>query len=262
MYELTGLVVFSRNIDEEIKKGFDLRQTKTTDISGHLVSFIKVKPPYVDIPGDFTASPKRPGNTPGVSPLATTGAQQKYDDNKSAKPVPSLTSSTIASTPTLSRVAAPSNPSEWLLFNDFVVSQVSKDEVTQLYGQLKVPCLCMFTKVEKPEPKPLPASPITFDLYKRITLDLAPPNTDLFQPFACVGEDTPGPGVLLGIDAEFVSLAPPIMAMRDDGTEYESVPARLGLARVSVVRGHGDKKLTPIIDDYIRAVEPVHDYLT
>ena len=262
VYELTGLVVFSRNIDEEIKKGFDLRQTKTTDISGHLVSFIKVKPPYVDIPGDFTASPKRPGNTPGVSPLATTGAQQKYDDNKSAKPVPSLTSSTVASTPTLSRVVAPSNPSEWLLFNDFVVSQVSKDEVTQLYGQLKVPCLCMFTKVEKPEPKPLPASPITFDLYKRITLDLAPPNTDLFQPFACVGEDTPGPGVLLGIDAEFVSLAPPIMAMRDDGTEYESVPARLGLARVSVVRGHGDKKLTPIIDDYIRAVEPVHDYLT
>ena len=47
--------------------------------------------------------------------------------------------------------------------------------------------------------------------------------------------------------------------------------ARLGLARVSVVRGGqtsglGDSNdtasLVPVIDDYIRAVEPVHDYLT
>ena len=52
--------------------------------------------------------------------------------------------------------------------------------------------------------------------------------------------------------------------------------ARLGLARVSVVRGGSSDEdgssrggsssasggLVPVIDDYIRAVEPVHDYLT
>ena len=50
--------------------------------------------------------------------------------------------------------------------------------------------------------------------------------------------------------------------------------ARLGLARVSVVRGgssdegglsggsSSEDSLVPVIDDYIRAVEPVHDYLT
>ena len=39
-------------------------------------------------------------------------------------------------------------------------------------------------------------------------------------------------------------------------------PARLGLARVSVVRGAGERAGEPCIDDYIQAVEPVHDYLT
>lgn len=264
-YELTGLVVFSRDINEEIKKGSDLRQTKTTDICGHLVSFIKVRPPYVDVAGDFTASPKKPGSTPGVSPLPRFAGAAKVTtaNNGDGSPKSKIDSKAESlTTPLAARASAPGNPNEWLLFNDFVVSQVSRDEVTQLYGQLKIPCLCMYTKVDKPEPLPLPPSPITFELYKKITLGMPIPAGVPFNPFSCVGEDTPGPGVLLGIDAEFVSLAPAVMAMRDDGSEYESVPARLGLARVSVVRGQGDQKLTPIIDDYIRAVEPVHDYLT
>lgn len=37
---------------------------------------------------------------------------------------------------------------------------------------------------------------------------------------------------------------------------------RLGLARVSVVVGEGPTAMTPCIDDYIRTLEPVHDYLT
>lgn len=263
VYELTSLVAFSRNIEEEIKRGSDLRQTKTSDISGHLVSFIKVRPPYVEVPGDFTASPKKPGSTPGISPLTKFGAAAKAQVPLEPSIALKKTADGVnPSTPLASRTSAPGSPNEWLLFNDFVVSQISKDEVTQLYGQLKIPCLCTYTKVEKPEPLPLPPSPITFELYKKITTGMSIPRGVPFVPFSCVGEDTPGPGTLLGIDAEFVSLAPAVMSLRDDGTEYESVPARLGLARVSVVRGHGEHKLTPIIDDYIRAVEPVHDYLT
>ena len=38
--------------------------------------------------------------------------------------------------------------------------------------------------------------------------------------------------------------------------------ARLGLARVSVVRGEGPTLGTPAIDDHIRSLEPITDYLT
>lgn len=50
--------------------------------------------------------------------------------------------------------------------------------------------------------------------------------------------------------------------VRPDGTEVELRPARLTLARVSVVRANpGPKRLQPCIDDYIRAVEPVYGAL-
>lgn len=39
-------------------------------------------------------------------------------------------------------------------------------------------------------------------------------------------------------------------------------PARLGLARISVVRGEGPQAGTAAIDDYVRTLEPVTDYLT
>jgi hypothetical protein len=46
------------------------------------------------------------------------------------------------------------------------------------------------------------------------------------------------------------------------GVEVETRPSRLGLARVSIVRGSGPLAGHACIDDYIRAVEPVYDYLT
>lgn len=69
-------------------------------------------------------------------------------------------------------------------------------------------------------------------------------------------------GLLLGIDAEFVALAPAETEMREDGSAAVLRPARLGLARVSVVRGEGPRAGGACMDDYIRAVEPVYDYLT
>ena len=46
------------------------------------------------------------------------------------------------------------------------------------------------------------------------------------------------------------------------GVQVEARPSRLGLGRVSVVRGEGPGAGTPCIDDYIRSVEPVYDHLT
>ena len=46
------------------------------------------------------------------------------------------------------------------------------------------------------------------------------------------------------------------------GKEIETAPSRLGLARVSVVRGEGPQADVACIDDYIKATEAVTDYLT
>ena len=48
----------------------------------------------------------------------------------------------------------------------------------------------------------------------------------------------------------------------DRGAITEVRPARLGLARISVVRGEGPRAGTAAIDDYVRTLEPVADYLT
>lgn len=69
-------------------------------------------------------------------------------------------------------------------------------------------------------------------------------------------------GYLCAIDAEFVSLAEEVAEIRSDGTKHVMRPTHLSLARVSVVRGDGARQGVPFIDDYIAAVELVHDYLT
>ena len=137
--------------------------------------------------------------------------------------------------------------------------------MTRLYGQTKLPTLCAYTRVDRPTPKPPPPSPITADVYRRLTLDANLPPRSPFAPFDYESpKETPGVGTLLGIDAEFVSLAPAVKEPGPEGEEIVVQPVRLGLARVSVVRGDPDhpRRLVPVIDDYIRAVEPVHDYLT
>ena len=49
---------------------------------------------------------------------------------------------------------------------------------------------------------------------------------------------------------------------RSDGTKKVLRPARLSLARVSVIRGGGPKEGVPFIDDHIHTSEVIVDYLT
>ena len=67
---------------------------------------------------------------------------------------------------------------------------------------------------------------------------------------------------VVGIDCEFVALSKTEKQLHPDGSETILKAARLVLARVSVVRGEGPLKNECFIDDYVRAVEPVYDYLT
>jgi PAB-dependent poly(A)-specific ribonuclease subunit 2 len=74
--------------------------------------------------------------------------------------------------------------------------------------------------------------------------------------------EAPHPGTIVGIDAEFVALQQEEINMTADGTRETIRPSRLGLARVSVLRGTGQDADLPFIDDYIAMQEPVIDYLT
>ena len=92
--------------------------------------------------------------------------------------------------------------------------------------------------------------------------------------------ERPQPGTHIGIDAEFVALQQEELEVKADGSRSILRPSRLGLARVSVLRGgpssspddaalyHGphqaaqDDAFTPFVDDYIHISEPITDYLT
>lgn len=75
-------------------------------------------------------------------------------------------------------------------------------------------------------------------------------------------EELPLPGTLVAIDAEFVQMQQEETEYRSDGTKKVLRPARLSLARVSVLRGDGPKQGVPFIDDHIHTSEIIVDYLT
>ena len=114
--------------------------------------------------------------------------------------------------------------------------------------------LCAAPPLPRPPPRPTPPSappppppperePRTF-----VPLDMA--------------TEAPKPGTVVALDAEFVALGRAESVFSPGGRRGVSRPPRLGLARVSVVRGDGPQAGTPFIDDWVRAVEPVRDYLT
>jgi PAB-dependent poly(A)-specific ribonuclease subunit 2 len=158
----------------------------------------------------------------------------------------------------------------WMVFNDFHITPCLPQEVLELYGGQKAPALLFFTRidVETAAAAAVPASPtpvLSPDAF--LSLCRAPPiqsNTAHLRRPAFVplrADELPKPGTLLALDAEFVAYSPPERTIRC-GLEVEARPSRLGLGRVSIVRGEGPLAGVPCIDDYIRSVEPVYDHLT
>ncbi|KAL4432378.1 hypothetical protein ABPG77_001677 [Micractinium sp. CCAP 211/92] len=158
----------------------------------------------------------------------------------------------------------------WMVFNDFHITPSMPDEVAELYGGQKAPCLLFYTQVEVvrqaaevPPAQLVPVlSPEGFVALCRMP-PLQGPKVRLHKPtfVPLSGAELPQPGSLFALDAEFVAYSPPEKALLR-GVEVEARPSRLGLARVSVLRGQGPAKGTACIDDYIKSAEPVYDYLT
>ncbi len=69
-------------------------------------------------------------------------------------------------------------------------------------------------------------------------------------------------GTLVALDCEFVTLNAEETELRSDGTNAIVRPSHSAVARVTVIRGEGDRVGQPFIDDYIATSEQIVDYLT
>jgi len=162
----------------------------------------------------------------------------------------------------------------WLIHNDFCIVPCDGAEVMALYGQEKLPCLLYYTRLEAivdsevPPASQLPVKQV-LDRHSFHDLCAAPPlqgvqphlHPPTFRPLSPATEP-PRQGMLLAIDAEFVMFSPE-EKVSQNGMESVTRAARLGLARISVLRGDpGPDSGVCCIDDYVRTVEPVYDYLT
>ncbi|KAI9199852.1 ubiquitin carboxyl-terminal hydrolase-domain-containing protein [Polychytrium aggregatum] len=150
---------------------------------------------------------------------------------------------------------------QWYLFNDFLVQPLSESEVVQS-RKWKVPAVLNYARIDMAEvfrPETLPT-----ELDIDILFEEKPANRrsdlSIFSSPLRPDEVPTEPGLIVAIDAEFVALSNEETEIRSDGTRSVLRPSRLGLARVSVLRGDGE--CTPFIDDYIVTTEPVVDYLT
>lgn len=152
--------------------------------------------------------------------------------------------------------------SQWHLFNDFLVRSTSKEEALRFDSAWKLPSVLAYQVksmshgIDDSWKERLDTSILYFRGSAPQEED--PSTFKLLNPQM----ETPQPSTLVAIDAEFVSLQREEIDIKADGSRETVRPTRLGLARVSVLRGSGDDEGIPFIDDYITIAEPVVDYLT
>ncbi|KAL5604368.1 hypothetical protein BROUX41_002340 [Berkeleyomyces rouxiae] len=148
---------------------------------------------------------------------------------------------------------------QWHLFNDFLVHSVPTEEAMN-FASWKMPSVIAF-QVKKANN--------TIDHTWKQQLD----TRLLYKGFAPregveivhgldAETEKPDENTIIALDTEFVSVKQPEIEMTSDGERETIRPIVYALARVSVVRGNGDKEGVPFIDDYIAIREPIVDYLT
>ncbi|OJA15705.1 hypothetical protein AZE42_08691 [Rhizopogon vesiculosus] len=154
--------------------------------------------------------------------------------------------------------------SPWFLFNDFVVRNISEEEALSFPSTWKVPAVLYFERIDVRQqldysglPQQLDPSILSLDTSISVNRD-----ENIIRHECLSFEELPKPGTLVAIDAEFVSMQQEETEYRSNGTHRVIRPARLSLARVSVLRGDGSKEGVPFIDDHIHTSEVIVDYLT
>jgi DNA polymerase III epsilon subunit-like protein len=149
--------------------------------------------------------------------------------------------------------------SQWWCFNDFVIApcEAGWNEVATFSAHWKQPCLFGYVRRDIRQIVPQVEKPKPLNLREAIGHGVCN---------AAIGfsddEPLPGAGDLVGLDCEFVMVQREDCEITGEGRRTVVTPARMALARVSVVRGSGEKVGTPLIDDYVEVKETVVDYLT
>ncbi|PCH38436.1 hypothetical protein WOLCODRAFT_97122 [Wolfiporia cocos MD-104 SS10] len=158
----------------------------------------------------------------------------------------------------------PENESPWFIFNDFVVQNISEEDALRFPGSWKVPAILYFERVDRCDRLDYSGLPDHIDqsILCRDTNIAQSRDKRLIKHETLRPEELPKPGMLVAIDAEFVSMQQEDTEYRSDGTKKVLRPARLSLARVSVLRGEGPKEGVPFIDDHIHTSDVIVDYLT
>jgi PAB-dependent poly(A)-specific ribonuclease subunit 2 len=157
----------------------------------------------------------------------------------------------------------PTAENSWYLFNDFLVRQVPTKDALSFNSSWKMPSILTFqtsTGRHSIDDTWLDSLDTTL-LYSNWSLNNRhqPPNScralspDYERPVA---------GTHVAIDTEFVALQQEEIEITASGDREIVRPTRLGLARVSVLRGSGEDEGLPFINDYITISEPIVDYLT
>lgn len=152
----------------------------------------------------------------------------------------------------------------WYIFNDFVVQNISEEEVLSFPDRWKIPAIVYLTRRGMEESLDVSGLPGGIDpsIVSRDTSISLRRDPALIRHECLRADELPRPGTFVAIDAEFVSMQQEESELRSDGTNRILRPARLSLARVSVLRGDGPKQGTPFIDDHIHTSEVIVDYLT
>ncbi|TFK86247.1 hypothetical protein K466DRAFT_493169 [Polyporus arcularius HHB13444] len=160
--------------------------------------------------------------------------------------------------------AEESDPEPWFIFNDFAVQNITEEEALSIPSSWKVPAIVYLERVDVCQRLDFSALPDKMDrtiLCRDTNIAMnRDPRAIKHEPLR--PEELPKPGTLIAIDAEFVSMQQEETEYRSDGTKKVIRPARLSLARVSVLRGDGPKEGVPFIDDHIHTSEIIVDYLT
>ncbi|KAI0329853.1 hypothetical protein GY45DRAFT_1324455 [Cubamyces sp. BRFM 1775] len=156
------------------------------------------------------------------------------------------------------------DPEPWYIFNDFLVQGISEEEVLSIPSSWKVPTILYLERVDLRQRLDFSSLPDKMDptILCRDTNIAANRDPRMIKHEPLRYDELPTPGTLIAIDAEFVSMQQEETEYRSDGTKKVIRPARLSLARVSVLRGDGPKEGVPFIDDHIHTSEIIVDYLT
>ncbi|KAK4940490.1 poly(A)-specific ribonuclease [Elasticomyces elasticus] len=168
----------------------------------------------------------------------------------------------------------------WHLFNDFLVRPTTTNEALRFDVGWKLPSLLTYQvlsgshRIDDTWKENLDPS-LLYRKWSQLSVTLTDPRRSVANrlsssenanpdTFRLLSDDTERPklGFQCAIDAEFVKLEREEIDLHSDGTHETVRPSRLGLARVSVLRGAGNDAGLPFIDDYIAINEVVVDYLT